>query len=43
MSRYPLCAILFRVAAAINLNQMVYGMIPKNLFVKERGTYWHKP
>ena len=28
---------------AVNLNQMVYGMIPKNLFVKDRGTYWHKP
>jgi len=36
-------AVDFRVAEAVNLNQMVYGMIPKNLFVKERGTYWHKP
>jgi acetamidase/formamidase len=33
----------FRVAEAVNLNQMVYGMIPKNLFVKERGSYWYKP
>jgi len=36
-------AVDFRVAEAVNLNQMVYGMIPKNLFVKERATYWHKP
>src|SRR5688572_26242169 len=36
-------AVDFRVAEAVNLNQMVYGMIPKNLFVKERSTYWHKP
>jgi len=36
-------AVDFRVAEAVNLNQMVYGMIPKNIFVKERATYWHKP
>lgn len=36
-------AVDFRVAEAVNLNQMVYGMIPKNLFVKERATYWQKP
>ena len=33
----------FRVAEAVNLNQLVYGMIPKALFVKERHTYWYKP
>ena len=34
----------FRVGEAVNLNQMVYGMIPKALFVKERQTtYWFKP
>jgi acetamidase/formamidase len=36
-------AVDFRVAEAVNLNQMVYGMIPKNLFVKERSSYWYKP
>ena len=36
-------AVDFRVAEAVNLNQMVYGMIPKNLFVKERSAYWYKP
>jgi acetamidase/formamidase len=36
-------AVDFRIAEAVNLNQMVYGMIPKNLFVKERQTYWFKP
>ena len=36
-------AVDFRVAEAVNLNQMVYGMIPKNLFVKQRAPYWHKP
>ena len=36
-------AVDFRVAEAVNLNQMVYGMIPKNLFVKERQAYWFKP
>ena len=33
----------FRIAEAVNLNQMVYGMIPKSLFVKERAGYWYKP
>lgn len=33
----------FRIAEAVNLNQMVYGMIPKALFVKERAAYWYKP
>ena len=36
-------AVDFRVAEAVNLNQMVYGMIPKSLFVKDRSPYWHKP
>jgi len=36
-------AVDFRVAEAVNLNQMVYGMIPKALFVKERHSYWYKP
>lgn len=36
-------AVDFRVAEAVNLNQVIYGMIPKNLFIKERSTYWHKP
>jgi acetamidase/formamidase len=36
-------AVDFRVAEAVNLNQMVYGMIPKALFVKERAAYWYKP
>ena len=36
-------AVDFRVAEAVNLNQMVYGMIPKNLFVKDKAAYWHKP
>jgi acetamidase/formamidase len=36
-------AVDFRVAEAVNLNQMVYGMIPKNLFVKEKQAYWYKP
>jgi acetamidase/formamidase len=36
-------AVDFRVAEAVNLNQVIYGMIPKSLFVKERQTYWHKP
>ncbi len=36
-------AVDFRVAEAVNVNQMVYGMIPKNLFVKERAAYWYKP
>jgi acetamidase/formamidase len=34
----------FRIAEAVNLNQLVYGMIPKVLFVKERrAAYWYKP
>lgn len=33
----------FRVAEAVNLNQLIYGMIPKALFVKERHSYWFKP
>ena len=32
----------FRVAEAVNLVQVVYGMIPKPLFVK-RTPYWHTP
>jgi acetamidase/formamidase len=36
-------AVDFRVAEAVNLNQVIYGMIPKNLFVKERSSYWFKP
>jgi acetamidase/formamidase len=36
-------AVDFRVAEAVNLNQMVYGMIPKSLFVKEKAAYWYKP
>jgi acetamidase/formamidase len=35
-------AVDFRVAEAVNLNQTVYGMIPKSLFVKERSSYWYK-
>lgn len=35
-------AVDFRVGEAVNLNQMVYGMIPKNLF-KTRSSYWYKP
>jgi acetamidase/formamidase len=35
-------AVDFRVAEAVNLNQMVYGMIPKNVF-KKRSDYWFKP
>jgi acetamidase/formamidase len=33
----------FRIAEAVNLNQLVYGMIPKDLFVKKRAAYWYKP
>src|SRR5262249_52689268 len=33
----------FRIAEAVNLNQTVYGMIPKSLFVRERPAYWFKP
>jgi acetamidase/formamidase len=35
-------AVDFRVAEAVNLNQMVYGMIPKTLFVKEKREYWFR-
>ncbi len=35
-------AVDFRVAEAVNLNQVVYGMIPKNVF-KKQAPYWHKP
>jgi len=35
-------AVDFRVAEAVNLNQVVYGMIPKNVF-KKQTPYWHKP
>ncbi len=35
-------AVDFRVAEAVNLNQMIYGMIPKSLFRKQ-APYWHKP
>lgn len=34
-------AIDFRIAEAVNLNQVVYGMIPKNLFRKQPA-YWYK-
>ena len=35
-------AVDFRVAEAVNLNQVVYGMIPKNVF-KKQASYWYKP
>ena len=35
-------AVDFRVAEAVNLNQVVYSMIPKNVF-KTQTPYWHKP
>ncbi len=35
-------AVDFRIAEAVNLNQMVYGMIPKNVF-KKKADYWYKP
>lgn len=35
-------AVDFRVAEAVNLNQVVYGMIPKNVF-KKQVPYWSKP
>ena len=35
-------AVDFRVAEAVNLNQVVYGMIPKNVF-KKQTPYWSKP
>lgn len=34
-------AVDFRVAEAVNLNQVVYGMIPKNIF-KKQTPYWAK-
>ena len=34
-------AVDFRVAEAVNLNQVVYGMIPKNIF-KKQTPYWFK-
>jgi acetamidase/formamidase len=30
----------FRVGEAVNINKMVYGMIPKNIFLKKTG-YWN--
>jgi acetamidase/formamidase len=36
-------AVDFHVSEAVNLNQMVYGMIPKALFVKDRQAYWYRP
>lgn len=35
-------AVDFRVAEAVNLNQVIYGMIPKSVF-KKQTPYWHKP
>jgi acetamidase/formamidase len=35
-------AVDFRVAESVNLNQVVYGMIPKNIF-KKQTSYWFKP
>jgi acetamidase/formamidase len=35
-------AVDFRVAEAVNLNQVVYGMIPKAVF-KKQAPYWAKP
>ena len=35
-------AVDFRVAEAVNLVQVVYGMMPKNIF-KEQKDYWFKP
>jgi acetamidase/formamidase len=35
-------AVDFRVAESVNLNQVVYGMIPKNIF-KKQTPYWYKP
>ena len=32
----------FRVAEAVNLTQVVYGMIPKSILVKEKSAYWVK-
>lgn len=33
-------AVDFRVAEAVNLNQVIYGMIPKHIF-KKQTPYWH--
>lgn len=33
-------AVDFRIGEAVNLTQLVYGMVPKNLF-RERSTYWN--
>ena len=43
-SAYALASIAvdFRVAEAVNLVQVVYGMIPKNIF-KQKSEYWFKP
>jgi acetamidase/formamidase len=35
-------AVDFRIAEAVNLNQVVYGMIPKNVFELQTPN-WHKP
>ncbi len=35
-------AVDFRVAEAVNLKKVVYGMIPKSLFAKQ-APYWYKP
>ena len=32
----------FRIAEAVNIVQVVYGMIPKSLF-KTNPPYWYKP
>ena len=32
----------FHVTEAVKLNQVVYGMLPKNVF-KKLTPYWHKP
>ena len=33
----------FRVAEAVNLTQVVYGMIPKSILVNEKAGYWYRP
>ena len=35
-------AVDFRVSEAVNLVQVVYGMIPKNIF-KQKQDFWFKP
>ncbi|MBM3344038.1 MAG: amidase [Betaproteobacteria bacterium] len=35
-------AVDFRVAEAVNFNQAIYGMIPKNVF-KQQTPYWFQP